>query len=83
VRPFSLAVLVMATATVHGQSDDVAKKVYSSSQNSVFLVYVNDSSGVPKALGSTFLVAPRTLITNAHVIEGGNPVLAVDPVRSH
>jgi hypothetical protein len=40
VRPFSLAVLVMATATVHGQSDDVAKKVYSSSQNSVFLVYV-------------------------------------------
>ena len=81
MRSFGLAALVIATATTLAQSDDVAKNVYSSSQNSVFLVYVNGSSGAPKALGSAFLVAPRTLITNAHVVEGGNPVLAVDPVR--
>jgi V8-like Glu-specific endopeptidase len=66
--------LLVATASALSQSESLAKKVYTSSQNSVFLVYVNDASGTPKALGSAFLVAPRTLITNAHVIEGGNPV---------
>jgi tetratricopeptide (TPR) repeat protein len=60
---------------------DVASKIYASSQDSVFLVYLNDSRGVPSALGSAFLVAPHTLITNAHVVEAGDPVLAVGPVR--
>jgi hypothetical protein len=64
-----------------GQAGDEAKKIYSSSQDSVFLVYLNDSSGTPSALGSAFLVAPRLLVTNAHVADAGNPVLAVGPVR--
>jgi tetratricopeptide (TPR) repeat protein len=47
----------------------------------VFLVYLNDATGTPTALGSAFLVKPRILITNAHVVDSGAPVLAVGPVR--
>jgi|GEM_PF-507889 len=72
---------LLFTFTALAQHEDTAKKVYEQAHNSVFLVYVNDAQGNPQALGSAFLVAPGILITNAHVIEGGNPVLAVDPVR--
>ncbi len=78
---FVMATVVLAVSTAIGQSGDIAKQIYSSSQDSVFLVYLNDSSGSPSALGSAFLVAPRLLITNAHVAEAGKPVLAVGPVR--
>ena len=47
----------------------------------MFLVYLNDATGTPTALGSAFLVKPRILITNAHVVDSGAPVLAVGPVR--
>jgi len=73
--------LLLVTSIAFGQGNDVAKQVYRASHGSVFLVYVNDSSGTPSALGSAFLVAPRILVTNAHVVEGGTPVLAVGPVR--
>jgi len=72
---------LLAALTAIGQAGENAKQIYSSSQDSVFLVYLNDSSGTPSALGSAFLVAPRLLVTNAHVAEAGNPVLAVGPVR--
>jgi hypothetical protein len=75
------ASIFLAASIVLGQVEDIAKHVYDSSQDSVFLVYLNDSSGNPSALGSAFLVAPRLLITNAHVANAGNPVLAVGPVR--
>ncbi len=82
MRALLLSFLVSVSALVFGQSVlDVGKEIYSSSQDSVFLVYLNDSSGSPTALGSAFLVKPRILITNAHVAEAGNPVLAVGPVR--
>ena len=66
---------------VHAQTSDTGKQVYSSSQESVFLIYLNDATGSPSALGSGFLVAPHILVTNAHVAEAGSPVLAVGPVR--
>jgi len=83
IRPFLLAIatLALANVLVLGQAGDEAKRIYSSSQDSVFLVYLNDSSGTPSALGSAFLVAPRILVTNAHVADAGSPVLAVGPVR--
>ncbi len=83
MRPFLLAIatLALAEAFAFGQAGDEAKKIYSASQDSVFLVYLNDSSGTPSALGSAFLVAPRLLVTNAHVAYAGSPVLAVGPVR--
>jgi lipopolysaccharide biosynthesis regulator YciM len=77
----AMATVVLSQAFVFGQAGDEAKKIYSSSQDSVFLVYLNDSSGTPSALGSAFLVAPRLLVTNAHVADAGSPVLAVGPVR--
>ena len=77
----AVATWAPAQALALGQAGDEAKKIYSSSQDSVFLVYLNDSSGTPSALGSAFLVAPRLLVTNAHVADAGSPVLAVGPVR--
>lgn len=83
IRPFLLAITALALAQTFafGQTGDEAKKIYNSSQESVFLVYLNDSGGNPSALGSAFLVARRLLITNAHVADAGSPVLAVGPVR--
>ncbi len=83
IHPFLLAIATLALAKTIAlcQAGDEAKKIYNSSQDSVFLVYLNDSSGAPSALGSAFLVAPRLLVTNAHVADAGSPVLAVGPVR--
>jgi lipopolysaccharide biosynthesis regulator YciM len=83
MRSFLLltATVFLVTSTAIGQDGDTAKQVYNSTQESVFLIYLNDSSGTPNALGSAFLIAPRLLITNAHVVDAGNPVLAVGPVR--
>jgi tetratricopeptide (TPR) repeat protein len=75
------AMLGLASDLLFGQTGDEAKKIYLASEDSVFLVYLNDNSGVPSALGSAFLVGPRLLITNAHVADAGAPVLAVGPVR--
>lgn len=73
------ALLFVAESAMFGQN--LAHNIYNSSQNSVFLVYLDDGSGAPTALGSAFLVAPRILATNAHVANAGKPVLAVGPVR--
>lgn len=81
MRAVATAALLLAALSALGQSAETAKDVYNSSQDSVFLIYLNDSSGSPNALGSGFLVAPHTLITNAHVADAGSPVLAVGPVR--
>jgi len=83
MRPWliAMAILQLAEAFGFGQAGEEAKKIYSTSQDSVFLVYLNDSGGNPSALGSAFLVAPRLLVTNAHVADAGSPVLAVGPVR--
>jgi tetratricopeptide (TPR) repeat protein len=61
------------------QSD--AKSIYQSAEPSVFLIYINDSAGSPVALGTGFLVGPRRIVTNAHVVRDGSPVIAVGPVR--
>ena len=78
-----LAVLILACVAqvVAGQATDDAQRVYNASQESVFLIYLNDSSGHPDALGTGFLAAPHLIITNAHVADAGSPVLAVGPVR--
>ncbi len=74
---FLFAVAVSADC----QPNDTGKQVYSSTEGSVFLVYLNNASGSPSALGSAFLVKPHVLVTNAHVAEAGSPVLSVGPVR--
>jgi hypothetical protein len=49
IHPFLLAIATLALARTFafGQAGDEAKKIYSASQDSVFLVYLNDSSGTP------------------------------------
>ena len=81
MRSFWWAILLCIAAVSLGGAQDLANKIYNSAQNSVFLVYLNGANGNPDALGSAFLVAPRVLVTNAHVAEAGSPVLAVGPVR--
>lgn len=82
MRSLFLALLgILFPAMVIAQTAGTAESVYRSSQESVFLVYVNDAGGSPTALGSAFLVGRRKLITNAHVVANGVPVLAVGPVR--
>lgn len=78
---FLFITLLLSASMAPAQSFDAAKQVYRSSQGSVFLVYINDTSGTQIALGSAFLVAPSILITNAHVVETGTPILAVGPTR--
>ena len=78
----ALLVILFATVlSVQAQTDDPGKHIYASSEESVFLIYINDASGTPTALGSGFLVAPQLLVTNHHVVERGEPVLAVGPAR--
>lgn len=79
--PLYFVVTILSCTLLQAQSTEIGKQVYSSSEESVFLIYLNDASGTPTALGSGFLVGKRTLITNAHVVEAGEPVLAVGPVR--
>ncbi len=81
MRSILIATFLLTSLSALAQNDSPAEKVYKSSENSVFLIYLNDSSGSPTALGSGFLVAPHLLITNAHVVDAGDPVLAVGPVR--
>jgi serine protease Do len=76
-----VAVLFGLVLSAEAQTDDPGKHIYASSEASVFLIYINDASGTPTALGSGFLVAPQLLVTNHHVVEGGEPVLAVGPAR--
>ena len=55
--------------------------IYKATEASVFLIYRNNAQGEPVAQGSGFLVGPRQIITNAHVVAGGTPVIALGPVR--
>jgi tetratricopeptide (TPR) repeat protein len=81
IRVLVVLVSLYFCVAARSQSPEAGKEVYSSSHDSVFLIYLNDSSGQPTALGSGFLIGPRLLITNAHVVDAGEPVLAVGPVR--
>lgn len=81
MRSTVLVALVSLALAAPAQSPEAGKQIYSANQDSVFLIYLNDASGSPQALGSGFLVAPNLLVTNAHVANAGNPVLATGPVR--
>jgi tetratricopeptide (TPR) repeat protein len=73
--------LLVATTNGFGQKAESAEKIFQQTKDSIFLVYLDDASGKPAALGSAFVVGPHILATNAHVANAGAPVLAVGPVR--
>jgi tetratricopeptide (TPR) repeat protein len=80
LRVFAFVSLVsVASPIVSAQSEGGA--IYRATESSVFLIYRNDANGQPSALGSGFLIGPRLIITNAHVVAGGTPVITVGPVR--
>jgi tetratricopeptide (TPR) repeat protein len=62
------------------QSADGAR-IYKQSSSSVFLIYVASEDGTPIALGSGFLIARNTIVTNAHVVERGNISVELGPAR--
>jgi Flp pilus assembly protein TadD len=56
-------------------------EIYARSHASVVTVEARDSRGAAVGTGTAFFVAPQTLITNAHVVEGaGTLVVLVGPV---
>lgn len=52
-----------------------ASEVYRAAAPAVFLVETRTTSGQTVGIGSAFLVEPTRLVTNAHVVEGGEPFL--------
>jgi tetratricopeptide (TPR) repeat protein len=58
-----------------------ATALYEKSQQSVFLITILNGDGKPVAFGSGFLIAPRTIATNAHVVENGSPVISIGPAK--
>ena len=84
MRPFfwlKLLCAALALLPLNLCAQSTAKDVFKKAENSVFLVYLQDDKGEATALGTAFVVGPRLLISNAHVVESGNPVLAVGPIR--
>lgn len=52
-----------------------ASRVYSSTAPAVFLIEVRNASGEVVGIGSGFLIDGGRIVTNAHVVEGGQPHL--------
>ena len=75
------SLILLSPIAARPQNELSTKTIYAAAKDSVFLVYLNDSSGSPTALGTAFVIAPHLLATNAHVVNAGTPVLAVGPVR--
>ena len=74
VRFLGVVAMLSGALVAVNQATDDAQRVYSASQSqeSVFLIYLNGSSGQPDALSTGFLAAPHLIITNAHVANAGN-----------
>jgi tetratricopeptide (TPR) repeat protein len=63
------------------QESAVGRSIYERSANSVVLLLARDESGKDVALGSAFWIAPKMLITNAHVADAGKLFAQLGPVR--
>lgn len=57
-----------------------APTVYRTVSSSVFLIEVRDAAGQVSGFGSAFLIEGGRLITNAHVVNGGQPFLRTGAV---
>lgn len=58
-----------------------AQRVFAQVSESVFLVEMVDDKGATVATGTAFLIGPKSLLTNAHVVADGECRLRVGPAR--
>lgn len=94
--PLSESIMVkhvcfVATATISLAANPVAgqagartasERVYNAASPSVFLIEALGKDGRTVAIGSGFVVRPNELVTNAHVVEKGTPVLRIGPLKT-
>ena len=80
-RQLVLAVSLFGCSPPLSAEGSAGTQVYAKTHGAVFLIYLTDAKGKSVALGSGFLVAPRTIATNAHVANAGRPVIAVGDIR--
>jgi S1-C subfamily serine protease len=74
-------VACVITGNTWGQLPDAGSSVYEKVSKGVFLLSVEDATGEVVGLGSAFLVEGQRLVTNAHVVSSGTPVLRLGPAR--
>jgi tetratricopeptide (TPR) repeat protein len=75
VRLSVVLALMCFCVAARAASTETGEQAYASSKSSVLPIYLNDSAGTPAAFG--LLTSSRTLITNDHVIEAGDPLPSV------
>src|SRR5690348_15553356 len=76
-----LALLLLAGCLAPAQSGDTAAQIYRRAAPSVFVISVRNATGSALSFGSGFLVGKNTLVTNLHVVEGGDVFLEQGAVR--
>src|SRR5690606_29556210 len=64
-----------ATGLAQAPTGGDASRIYSSTAPAVFLIEVRNASGEVVGIGSGFLIEGGRIVTNAHVVEGGQPHL--------
>jgi tetratricopeptide (TPR) repeat protein len=73
-----IAILLAGVGGVHAQE---SQAVFAKVSNSIFLVEMRSPDGKVLGTGTAFLVAPRQLVTNAHVVNEGVCGLRIGPAR--
>jgi len=76
----ALSILALSLAPALAQ-EEPASRVYTAASKSVFLIIVKSANGDAVAQATGFSVEGNRIITNEHVVRGGNPYLDLGAVR--
>lgn len=71
-RPTLLIVFIGLPLAPSSRSADIAAQLYKQAAPSIFVISVRNPNGKAVSFGTGFLVGKSTLVTNAHVVEGGD-----------
>src|SRR5690348_8968869 len=76
-----LALLSIVGCLAPAQSGNTAAGIYRKAAPSVFVISVRNATGSALSFGTGFLIGKNTLVTNLHVVEGGDVFLEQGAVR--
>src|SRR5262245_55729082 len=71
--------ITLSLCPLHAQ--DTPRQIYEQTAPSVVTVYKQDSNGRRLGLGTAFAIENGKLVTNHHVIEGGDISVQIGPVN--
>ena len=77
----TFAVLSLIAGSTLGQESEPAARIYAQASKSVFTIVVKSPTGRIVTLGTGFCVDGNRIVTNEHVVRGGNPYLDLGAVR--